>query len=348
MKTFPVLSTDMNNNRLATQYRYWLLVCALGLLAVLFTPIWRIDLQAPQYPEGLRMQIYANSLQGNIDIINGLNHYIGMQSLHAADFPEFLILPWIILFFIALFVITAVLLRRNLLFLLLILYVGFGILAMIDFWRWEYHYGHNLNPAAAIVVPGMSYQPPLIGFKQLLNFGAYSVPDIGGWLFIGVGVLLLWVVFKNRKKPFPFSSTHALLLLFICTVSILTGCSSSPEPLVMGADNCTYCKMKLTDNRFGAELITRKYKVFKFDDAHCILSYIRDQHLSKESLAGIYFTDFDAPHTLINFEQAVFFQSPNLHSPMNGNIAAFRSLDSLEKIIPVYYGNRVSWEEMQK
>lgn len=338
----------MKTNRISANNRYWLLAGALGLLAVLFTPIWRIDLQAPQYPEGLRMQIYANSLQGNIDIINGLNHYIGMQSLHSADFPEFKVLPLIIVFFALLFVVTAIMLRRSLLFVLFILYVGFGILAMADFWRWEYHYGHNLNPAAAIVVPGMSYQPPLVGFKQLLNFGAYSMPDLGGWLFMGAGVLLLWVVFKNRKKSFAVSNTQAMLFLFICSAGLVTGCSSSPEPLQIGVDYCTYCKMKLTDNRFGAELVTSKHKVLKFDDAHCILSYIKDQNLTKEKLAGIYFTDFDPPHALLGYEQAVFFQSPNLHSPMNGNIAAFRSLDSLEKVIPVYYGNRVSWEEMQK
>jgi len=72
---------------------------------------------------------------------------------------------------------------------------------MIDFWKWEYDYGHDLDPAAAIKVPGMAYQPPLIGFKQLLNFGAYSIPDIGGWLFIGVGLILVFIViFELRRK----------------------------------------------------------------------------------------------------------------------------------------------------
>ncbi len=74
---------------------------------------------------------------------------------------------------------------------------------MVDFWRWEYNYGHNLNPNAAIIVPGMSYQPPLIGFKQLLNFGAYSIPDIGGWLFIVSGLLMAAAVileFMKTKK----------------------------------------------------------------------------------------------------------------------------------------------------
>ena len=44
---------------------------------------------------------------------------------------------------------------------------------MVDFYLWEYEYGHNLDPTAPIQVPGMSYQPPLIGYKMLLNFGAY-------------------------------------------------------------------------------------------------------------------------------------------------------------------------------
>jgi len=59
---------------------------------------------------------------------------------------------------------------------------------------------HDLDPNAAIKVPGMAYQPPLIGFKQLLNFGAYSIPDIGGWLFIGAGVLMVAAYFKDRIK----------------------------------------------------------------------------------------------------------------------------------------------------
>ena len=70
---------------------------------------------------------------------------------------------------------------------------------MVDFWRWEYQYGHDLDPDAAIRIPGMAYQPPLIGFKQLLNFGAYSIPDIGGWIFIIVGCCLLGLVIIEGK-----------------------------------------------------------------------------------------------------------------------------------------------------
>jgi copper chaperone NosL len=84
---------------------------------------------------------------------------------------------------------------------LLVLLAGAG---MVDFWLWEYDYGHNLNPEAAIKIPGMSYQPPLIGSKMLLNFNASSWPALGGWIAIGAGALATLVAvgeFRRGRKP---------------------------------------------------------------------------------------------------------------------------------------------------
>src|SRR5690554_2492821 len=72
------------------------IVCAIGLFVVIFIPIWKIELSAPQYPEGLELQIYADKLAGQVDIINGLNNYIGMRELYEDDFVEFKVLPYII------------------------------------------------------------------------------------------------------------------------------------------------------------------------------------------------------------------------------------------------------------
>lgn len=126
-----------------------------------------------------------------------------MKTIHQEDFWEFKILPYALGFFAVLCFIAAFLNKRKWLYILAALFVIFGIAFMVDFWLWEYDYGHNLDPNAAIVVPGMSYQPPLIGFKQLLNFGAYSYPDIGGWIMFGVAIILLilaFIEFKNSKK----------------------------------------------------------------------------------------------------------------------------------------------------
>ncbi len=193
----------MKNNRLTSLNRTIAFICGLALIVVLFVPLWQIELAAPQYPEGLVLKMYPNKLGGNVEVINGLNHYIGMKTLHANNFMEFTVLPYIISFFAAFCFLVAFLNKRKWLTALLISFVAFGVIAMVDFYRWNYNYGHDLDPNAAIQVPGMTYQPPLIGYKQLLNFGAYSIPDIGGWIFIGVGVLLLTAVilqFRNNKK----------------------------------------------------------------------------------------------------------------------------------------------------
>lgn len=176
-------------------------ICAICLVVVLFVPLWQIELAAPQYPEGLVLKMHPHKLAGNVDVINGLNHYIGMKTLHTEDFIEFTVLPYLIVFF-ACFSLAVALFFRTFKWLcsLFLMFVAFGIVSMIDFWRWEYAYGHDLDPNAAINVPGMSYQPPLIGYKQLLNFGAYSMPDVGGWLFVLVGGLLLAAVIIQYKK----------------------------------------------------------------------------------------------------------------------------------------------------
>ncbi|MEJ7589509.1 MAG: nitrous oxide reductase accessory protein NosL [Ferruginibacter sp.] len=340
----------MKSKRIATLTRGLLFLCGLGLLVVLFVPLWRIDLQAPQYPEGLMMLIYPNKLAGNIDIINGLNHYIGMKTLHSDDFTEFKILPGIIIFFAMFCMISALIAKRKWLNTLCVLFVVFGIVAMIDFWRWEYDYGHNLNPDAAIIVPGMAYQPPLIGFKQLLNFGAYSMPGTGGWIFVAVGALLLGCVifeWKRAKKSIGKNSPATLLMLGILACAI-SGCNTAPEPIQTGKDTCDFCKMTISDNRFGAEIVTKKSKVYKFDDEHCIISFINSKKVLAEEMAGVYFTNFNTPHELIDAEKAHFLQSPGLKSPMGGNIAAFTHEDSLVSLLPTFKGNKISWEDMQK
>jgi len=193
----------IKSNNLPTLSKALVFICCLLLVIVLFVPLWQIQLDAPQYPEGLILRMYPHKLAGDVEIINGLNHYIGMKELFTKDFIEFTVLPYIIGFYAFFCLLVAFMKRRGWLLGLFIAFAGFGVIAMVDFYRWEYAYGHNLNPNAAIQVPGMSYQPPLIGFKQLLNFGAYSIPDVGGILFVLVGVLLLvalLIAYKKRKK----------------------------------------------------------------------------------------------------------------------------------------------------
>ena len=337
-------------NKLSIASRLLLVIAAMGLVVVLFTPIWRIELDAPQYPEGLSLTIHAKGLQGNVDIINGLNHYIGMKTLHNADFFEFTVLPYYIIFFAAAFLLVAVINTRRWLNILVILFVTFGIVAMVDFWRWEYDYGHNLNPNAAIIVPGMAYQPPLIGFKQLLNFGAYSIPDTGGWIFIGVGLIsVICLVMEWRKSRLEKKknlTVNPAILLF--SILLMNSCNTEPQAIVQGKDNCHLCKMTITDSKYGAEILTKKGKVYKFDDVHCLLSFLQSKTLEEMQVKEIYVVDYTGNHSLVKVNESFLLQGDEIRGPMNGNIIAFKDKDSMKNLAAQLKGVAISWEQLNK
>ncbi|HEU5219059.1 MAG TPA: hypothetical protein VFU23_10395, partial [Gemmatimonadales bacterium] len=163
-----------------------LVLGAILLLGLVYLfPLWTVRLVAPQYPEGLGMQIRINTVSGltptDLANINGLNHYIGMRPIEPDAIPELRIMPWVVGLVIAGGLLTALVARRGLLLAWTGGYLVVALAGLVDFWKWEYDFGHNLDMAHAIIkVPGMSYQPPLIGSKQLLNFTASSWPAPGG------------------------------------------------------------------------------------------------------------------------------------------------------------------------
>lgn len=334
------------NSKLSWLSRTLVFVAGILLMAVLFVPIWQISLQAPQYPEGLMLEIHANGLKGNVEIVNGLNHYIGMRPLRNEDFPEFKILPACIVFFSLLMIIAAFLNRRKWLYSVFGLFVAFGIVSMIDFWKWEYDYGHHLNPDAPIVVPGMAYQPPLIGFKQLLNFGAWSVPGIGGWIFIASGLLLaaaLFLEIRSSRKTKASSALPAMIILILMT-AIGPGCSNKPTPIITGRDECSFCRMTISDRRFGAELVTRKGKPYKFDDLHCLQQFIKAQPATAEN-AALYVTSYSGNQDLVDIEKAFYLRSDAINAPMGGHIAGFSSKEGADSLHRSLNGTIIGWKE---
>jgi hypothetical protein len=168
-----------------------IVACAsLLLLLVYVTPLWRIELVAPQYPEGLGLRIWVDRITGikpnDLNSINGLNHYIGMRAIEPEAIPELSYMPQLLAGAVAGGLLVALLGRRGPLTVWAGLFALGAAAGLGDFWKWGYEYGHQLDPHAAIRVPGMSYQPPMIGSKQLLNFHATSWPDLGGWIALGV------------------------------------------------------------------------------------------------------------------------------------------------------------------
>ncbi|MEZ5041968.1 MAG: hypothetical protein R2828_18875 [Saprospiraceae bacterium] len=187
--------------------RIIMIAAALSLLMLFVFPMWKIVLYAPQYPDGVEMDIWINKIGGpspaTLQNINILNHYVGMKFIEPDAIPELKYFQYVIMGMIALGLIIGLVNQKNLFAAWTFLLVVLCILGMYDFYLWEYDYGHNLSETAPIKIPGASFQPPLFGKKDILNFVALSLPHIAGY-FVGLSILLgfsaWWLKRKNNRN----------------------------------------------------------------------------------------------------------------------------------------------------
>lgn len=187
-------------SRVPTGPRACFVLAGLLPLVNFLMPLWGIRLYAPQYPEGISMYIWINRISGQVDLVNGLNHYIGMKPIDPSGIPELRWMP-IALVTMSLWAwLVAAAANRLLALVWTSAYCLLGLVGLVDFYLWGYDYGHNLDPTAPIKIPGMTYQPPLIGTKNLLNFTAVSYPHVGGVALILAalcGLLGLWLFYRT-------------------------------------------------------------------------------------------------------------------------------------------------------
>lgn len=185
--------------------RILLTVASLMLALAFVLPLWAVYLQAPQYPEGLGMLIRVNDITGlkpnDLESINNLNHYIGMKRIEPSSIPELRIMPYIVAALMAFGLAAAAAGKRWLARAWVAAFLLVSVVGLADFYKWEYDYGHDLDMENAIIkIPGMNYQPPLIGTKQLLNFRATSLPAAGGYaLIVSLSLGVIAVVLDWRR-----------------------------------------------------------------------------------------------------------------------------------------------------
>lgn len=329
--------------KLKTSTRLIILVSALLMVISFFVPIWQILMWAPQYPEGLEMKIWLHTLSGDYKIISGLNHYIGMKHIDIDMFPEFGYMRYVVAGMIVFGILAAVINRRGALIAYVVVILAAACAGLVDFYMWGYDYGHNLDPTAPIIVPGMAYQPPLIGTKQLLNFTAYSGPDTGGYIFLisgllAIGVLVYELKFAKKAQSVPVAALFLMMLL--------ASCNTGPEPLQFGKDSCHSCKMIIFDKHYGGEIVSVKGKIFKFDDSSCMISFLKSGSIARDQVSHELLIDFASPGTLIDANSARLVFSEELKTPMNGRVAAFSSSDSASARSHEWNGKLLQWNEL--
>jgi copper chaperone NosL len=308
-------------NKLARAPRVLVAIAALLLGVMYFAPLWSIRLIAPQYPEGLGLLIRLNTITGvkenDLHSINSLNHYIGMRAIEPAAIPEMKYMPWIVGVLIGGALLTAAVGRRRLLVAWVAAFAVTCAAGMYDFWRWGYDYGHNLDAdQAVIVVPGMTYQPPLIGSKQLLNFNATSLPHIGGiagGIAMLLGVIALFLAY--RRAP---GTRRAAMNAVLATASI--ACAAPARAIAFGLDNCAECRMLVSDQRFGAQLITPTGKAVTFDSIDCLHRYQVKHNIAGET----WVVDASHPGALLKEKDAHIVADSATHPPMGTLYAVAR------------------------
>lgn len=196
------LIKDMKKSKLM------MIIGVLLLLPLFVLPLWNITLEAPQYPIPLGMDIHINKFadthEFDIKNINLMNHYVGMQYI-PETIPEFLIFQIVIVAMIVFGLIVGFKGNYKWYLAWFVVMSLLGVAGMYDFYLWEYDYGHDLNPKAAMKFVDMddnpiTYQPPLFGTSHILNFTASSYPETGAYLmFLGM-LMTLGAFFVAPKK----------------------------------------------------------------------------------------------------------------------------------------------------
>lgn len=191
--------------------RVLMIMAGLALCSLFFYPMWRITLYAPQYPDGVVMDIWINKIGGEqpgaLQNINILNHYVGMKKIEPDAIPELQYFPYIVGGIVVLALLAALWNNKNFYLAWVVVFALLAVAGIYDFYLWEYDYGHNLSDTAPIKIPGASFQPPLLGSKVILNFVAKSYPATGGILAgiaLLLGALAWWIKLKadgKQKEP---------------------------------------------------------------------------------------------------------------------------------------------------
>ena len=141
--------------------------------------------------------------------------------------------------------------------------------------------------------------------------------------------------------------TNKILLMFLLTfLFLLASCGSKQEPINYGHDECEFCRMQISDNRYGAELVTDKGKVYKFDSIECMIEFAMVKNLIGDSNQKFLITVFSMPETFTDATSAHFVKDDDYRSPMGLNVMAFNRESDADDFLQKNEGIKLNWIEV--
>ena len=183
----------------------------LALLVSMLLPYWTLKLDAPQFPQGLRVDAYVNRLVGSSDPLTGtndldqleqLNHYVGMQSFEdGAVLERSISIAAIIVF--ACLLLAAIYIHSRWVVLLALPALAFPFVFLADLQYWLWNYGHNLDPRAPLASAVGEFTPKLFGPSKIAQFDTTALPGVG-LILASVAALLVGIgLWYHRKAYLP-------------------------------------------------------------------------------------------------------------------------------------------------
>jgi hypothetical protein len=179
-----------------------LLAARVLILVSLFLPYWHMELFAPQYPDNLHLTAHLNHLTGDVAEIDGLNHYIGMRSLHeAAQFER--ATGVYVLIGLAVLLEFAAWIHSRWAVVLVLPVILFPAVFLVDLHLWMSHFGQNLDPHAPLSSAIEPFVPPVLGTGVIGQFKTVASPGIGLMLATAASCCLVLALFFHRRAYLP-------------------------------------------------------------------------------------------------------------------------------------------------
>lgn len=185
-----------------------LMLGAMLLVVSIFFPYWQMTLHAPQYPDGLNVELYVNDMAGDVQEIDGLNHYIGMPKLEEAGKLE-RSFSWLAVGALALLLMAAVFIHNQWAAILALPVLAYPIVFLADLFYWLYSFGHNLDPRAPLSSSIKPFTPTLLGTGKIGQFKTTAMVGTGFWLAVLASFVILVGLYFHREAYKPLQEATA-------------------------------------------------------------------------------------------------------------------------------------------
>ena len=137
-----------------------------------------------------------------------------------------------------------------------------------------------------------------------------------------------------------------LFSILLFALLIVFGCTQKPEPIKYGSDECELCRMSIVDKQYGAELVTSKGKIYKFDSIECLINYTLNNNLIGDDKNLMLVTDFTKPEMFIYVKKSFYVHNNSFRSPMGLNVSSFGTDVAKQSFLDKNGGQQLTWPEL--